>query len=74
MSVQATSGAKSNQNVRNFETGIAITTGNILMPLENPLCTCTLETECSLVSWSQKEHSIIRESATKFSKIIRGIE
>lgn len=44
------------------------------MPQENPLCTCILQAECSLGSWSQKENSRIREGATKVSKIIKGIE
>lgn len=74
MSVQDTAVSKSNQDVRNFEDGIEITTENIFVPLEYPLCTCTLETECSLVSWSQKEHNRIREGATKVSKIMKGIK
>lgn len=65
MSVQGAAVAKSNQNSRNFEEGLAITTGNVFMPLENPLCTCTLETECNLVPWFQKEHSRIRRGATR---------
>lgn len=65
MSDQGAAVAKTNQNVRNFEEGLAITTGNIFMPLENPLCTCTLETECNLVPWFQKEHSRIRKGATR---------
>lgn len=43
------------------------------MPLECPFCTCTLEAECSLVSWSQKEHRI-KEGATKVIKIMKGIK